>query len=146
MLKKILLSSSVILVSVFYTLYVWNTPDNPAAIADFPGSTKKGMGWGNKVFAAQYRDGSYTGNPADSYYGIVQVLAIITGGKLADVEFLKYPDDRQTSLFISQQAMPILKTEAIQAQSEKVDIVSGATDTAVAFQESLGDALAQAKQ
>ncbi|MFA6354452.1 MAG: FMN-binding protein [Candidatus Paceibacterota bacterium] len=92
-----------------------------------------------------YRDGSYTGTTADAYYGNVQVAATIQGGRLTDVQFLQYPSDRRTSIQINTQAMPYLITEAIQAQNAQVDIVSGATDTSNAFIESLGSALAQAK-
>ncbi len=93
----------------------------------------------------QYTDGTYIGSQADAYYGIVQVQASIRNGKIASVEFLQYPSDRRTSQYINSQAMPILKSEAIQAQSANVDIVSGATDTSMAFRQSLADALTQAK-
>lgn len=93
----------------------------------------------------QYRDGSYTGSVADAYYGNVQVVATIAGGKIADVTFLQYPNDRSTSRSINGQAMPVLRQEAITAQSAKVDTVSGASDTSGAFRESLGSALAEAK-
>ena len=95
--------------------------------------------------SGQYVNGTYVGNTADAYYGTVQVQAIISGGKLTDVTFLQYPSDRSTSRSISDRAMPILKSEAIQAQSAQVDGVSGASDTSAAFQQSLGSALAQAK-
>lgn len=93
----------------------------------------------------KYKDGAYIGDVADAYYGNVQVKAVIQGGQIISVQFLQYPSDRRTSIQINSEAMPILKTEAIQAQSAKVDIVSGATQTSGAFQESLGSALAQAK-
>jgi uncharacterized protein with FMN-binding domain len=93
----------------------------------------------------QYVDGTYTGSAADAYYGTVQVKATIQGGKLTDVTFLQYPNDRSTSRYINSQAMPQLKSEAIQAQSANVSGVSGASDTSQAFIQSLGDALAQAK-
>ena len=92
----------------------------------------------------QYKDGTYTGNPADAFYGNIQVQAIISGGRITDVQFLQYPNDRSTSIAINSQAMPYLKQEAIQAQSANVDIVSGATDSSQAFQESLASALSQA--
>jgi len=93
----------------------------------------------------QYTDGTYTGSSQNAYYGTVQVSAVIQGGKLASVNFLQYPSDRRTSQSISNRAMPILQSEAIQAQSASVSIVSGATDTSMAFQQSLQSALAQAK-
>ena len=93
----------------------------------------------------QYIDGTYTGSAADAYYGNIQVKVNISKGKIADVIFLQYPSDRSTSQYINSQAMPYLKQEAIQAQSANVNGVSGATDTSIAFKESLTSALAQAK-
>lgn len=95
--------------------------------------------------SGMYADGTYTGSQADAYYGTVQVQATIQNGVLADVSFLQYPSDRRTSQSINGRAMPILKSEAIQAQNANVNIVSGATDTSMAFQQSLADALTQAK-
>ncbi len=92
-----------------------------------------------------YTDGTYTGVVADAYYGNVQVQAIISGGKLADVQILQYPNDRSRSISINTRAMPILRSEAIVAQNANVDIVSGATDSSQAFQQSLDSALVQAK-
>ncbi len=97
------------------------------------------------VQSGAYRNGSYTGNVADAYYGNVQVKAIISGGKISDVQFLDYPHDRGTSIRINNQAMPYLTQEAIQAQSASIDVISGATATSGAFNESLASALAQAK-
>ncbi len=94
--------------------------------------------------SGQYKNGSYTGTSVDAYYGFVQVEAIIQGGKLADVRFLSYPNDRKTSVRINTSAMPELIQEAIQAQSANVNGVSGASDTSQAFVESLGAALSQA--
>jgi uncharacterized protein with FMN-binding domain len=91
-----------------------------------------------------YKDGSYTGTAADASYGMIQVKAIISGGKLTDVQFLQYPNDRNQSIMINNAAMPLLKQEAIQAQSATVDIVSHATDSSMAFQQSLASALSQA--
>lgn len=91
-----------------------------------------------------YKDGQYTGDSADAYYGNVQVQIIIQNGKIADVKFLDYPQDRPTSITINTEAMSYLKQEAIQAQNANVDIVSGATATSEAFQQSLASALAQA--
>lgn len=93
----------------------------------------------------QFADGTYTGPAVDAYYGLVQVKATVSGGKLTDVAFLQYPNDRSTSREINNQAMPWLTQEAIQAQSASVDIISGATATSEAFIQSLGAALSHAK-
>lgn len=92
-----------------------------------------------------YKNGTYTGSVADAYYGYIQVQAVIQNGRIADVIFLQYPNDNGTSLSINSQAMPLLKQEALQAQSAQVDIISGASDSSMAFQQSLASALLQAK-
>jgi uncharacterized protein with FMN-binding domain len=74
----------------------------------------------------------------------VQVKVAIQNGKIADVQFLDYPQDRGHSIEINSYAIPILKSEAIQIQNSSVDIVSGATETSLAFIQSLASALAQA--
>jgi uncharacterized protein with FMN-binding domain len=94
---------------------------------------------------AKFKDGEYTGNSVDAYYGYIQVKAVITGGRLTDVVFLDYPQDRGHSIQINNYAMPILKSEAIRAQSSNVNAVSGATDSSGAFNQSLASALAQAR-
>jgi len=101
-----------------------------------PSSTPAAQTSSNK-----YADGTYDGSVEDAYYGYIQVQAVITGGKISDVVFLQYPSDNRTSRSINEQAMPILKSEAIQAQSASVDIVSGASDSSTAFQKSLQTAL-----
>ncbi len=92
-----------------------------------------------------YKDGSYTGSVADAQWGVVQVKAVITNGKITDVQFLQYPNDRSRSIYINSIADPQLSSEAIQAQSAQVDIVTGATDSSMAFMQSLSDALSQAR-
>jgi uncharacterized protein with FMN-binding domain len=95
--------------------------------------------------SSSYKDGSYTGKSTDAVYGFIQVKATISGGKITDVAFLDYPQDRRDSIEINQQAMPLLKQQAIAKQSAQVDGVSGATDTSDAFMTSLNDALTQAR-
>lgn len=97
------------------------------------------------VVNGMYKDGQYTGDTVDAYYGLVQVKAIIKNGEIADVQFLQYPNDRRTSQRINSQAMPWLQQEVIQAQSANVDIISGATLTSEAFVQSLEMALTTAK-
>lgn len=92
-----------------------------------------------------YKNGSFTGDVADAFYGNIQVRIAMQDGKITDVQFLQYPNDRDNSIQINEYAMPILKSEAIQAQSANVDIVSGATDSSQAFIQSLQSALNKAK-
>ena len=92
-----------------------------------------------------FKDGTYKGNVANAYYGMLQVSAVIVGGKLTNVKFLQYPNESGETAKINQRAMPKLTQEAIAAQSAKVDNISGATQTVDAFKESLQNALTQAK-
>ena|SRR5579862_37712 len=119
-----------------------NSSQNSGAAQTFPTATNVPP---TVASASGYKDGQFAGNVADAYFGQVQVLATIQGGKITDVKFLNYPHDRRTSQMINSQAMPWLTQEAIQAQSANVDLISGATLTSNAFIESLTAALNQAK-
>jgi len=94
--------------------------------------------------AASYRDGTYTGSVEDAFYGNVQVQATIHGGKIVQVAFLDHPQDNPTSRAINGQAMPYLQQEAISTQNAQVNIITGATDTSLAFIQSLTTALSHA--
>lgn len=117
------------------TNYPTNTPSNTST--PIPTATPKAI--------SGYKDGTYTGNVADAYFGNVQIKTVVQNGKITDIQFLQYPNDRSTSIRINTGAMPILKSEAIQNQNAQVEIVSGATQTSQAFIESLTSALAMAK-
>jgi uncharacterized protein with FMN-binding domain len=97
------------------------------------------------VASGQFKDGQYTGPRVNADWGWVQVEATVQNGQLSDVQFLQYPSDRRTSQRINSIVMPYLQTEAIQAQSANVDLISGATLTSEAFIESLQAALANAR-
>lgn len=108
-------------------------------------SPSKMMNGGGMMNKGMYKDGTYIGDSVDAYYGYVQVKVVISGGKITDVIFLDYPQDRSTSIRINNRAMPILIKETLTAQSAKVNAVSGASETSPAFIQSLKSALAQAK-
>ena len=90
------------------------------------------------VAHSAYADGAYTGPVADAYYGLIQIQAVVQGGRLAGIKVLQYPSDRRTSVLINRQALPMLRDEVVSAQSANVDIISGATLTSEAFIRSLG--------
>lgn len=92
-----------------------------------------------------YKDGTFTGQVADAYYGSVQAQLVISNGKIAKVNFLQYPNDNRTSQYINSQAMPMLQQETIQAQSANINAISGASATSQAFYQSLKSALQQAQ-
>jgi uncharacterized protein with FMN-binding domain len=77
-------------------------------------------------------------------FGPVQVQVTIASGKISDVTALQLPNDRQRSAEISQIVEPMLRSEALTAQSAQIDLVSGATYTSDAYARSLQAALDQA--
>jgi len=89
-------------------------------------------------------NGTFTGSAVRTIYGDVQVRVTISGQKITDVQAMLLPQDRARSAQISRYSAPILRTEAIQAQSATIDIVSGATYTSIAYSRSLDSALKQA--
>ena len=160
-MKKVLIGLAVLAVFVLYSLWVRHEQPkvgtvasavSPTSSSNQPtsnGSSNNTNGGGTtqpSSPSASYKDGSYTGDVTDASYGNVQVAAIISGGKLIDVNVLQYPDSHSDSVAINQQALPMLKQEAIQVQSpNNVQIISGATFTSEAFIQSLTSALSKAQ-
>ncbi len=149
-MKKYILSSFVILTFIIYAIYErFGTSGETGVVA--PPKSASATQSTNPLLLSNtqktnlYKDGDYVGDVTDAYYGYIQVKALIKNSKITDVQFLKYPNDRRNSISINTQAMPYLKEEAIQAQDANVDIVSGATQTSLAFKQSLQSALLKAK-
>ena len=79
-------------------------------------------------------------------YGDVQVEATFAAdGSLSGVTVLQSPSDRSRSIEINDTAVPELNTEAVAAQSARVDTISGATYTSTGYQESLQSAIDAAR-
>jgi len=89
-------------------------------------------------------NGTFTGADVPNRYGDVQVRVVISNGRITDVQAIQLPTDRAESAYISQQVGPWLRTEALQAQSANIDIISGATYTSQSYAQSLESALQQA--
>jgi uncharacterized protein with FMN-binding domain len=88
--------------------------------------------------------GTFTGADVPNRFGDVQVRVVISNGRITDVQAVTLPTDRAESAYISQQVGPWLRTEALQAQSANIDIISGATYTSQSYAQSLESALQQA--
>ncbi|HZO75035.1 MAG TPA: FMN-binding protein [Ktedonobacteraceae bacterium] len=157
MMKKIIVSIVVIGTFVIYSFihhsgFTAVLPDTAVGSRSSSGSTTSPSDTSGATATpgatgttgALYKDGSYTGSVADAQWGVVQVQATIKGGKITDVQWLQYPNDRSRSVYINSYADPQLTSEAIQAQNANVDTVTGATDSSDAFMQSLSDALSQA--
>ncbi len=134
-MKKYIISAIVIIAIIAYVFYLKMSDSNPAVVDSTPAPVNS---------RAQYKDGIYTGQDIKFLYGNMQVQATVTGGKLADVSLLVYPNDNRTSAQINETALPVWRTEVVTTQQTKVNVISGATDSGVAFTKSLESALSQA--
>lgn len=65
--------------------------------------------------------------------------------RILSVKVPAYPNHTDRSIFINTNALPTLIQETIAAQSTGIDLVSGATDTSYAFQQSLQSAILKAR-
>jgi len=97
-----------------------------------------------RTAAYGFSDGRFVGRREYAYYGFVQVLAVVRNGKLRDIQVTEFPSDNGTSRSINGIALPYLIQEAVSAQKARVDLISGATFTSVAFMKSLEGALGRA--
>jgi uncharacterized protein with FMN-binding domain len=64
--------------------------------------------------------------------------------KVTDVRYPVYPNHTDRSAFISQQALPLLRSELIQLTGTSIQLISGATDTSYAFVDAVSAALKKA--
>jgi uncharacterized protein with FMN-binding domain len=82
-----------------------------------------------------------TGQTVQTQYGPVQVQIVETGSRLTNVTPLQLPSDNSHSAEIAANAVPILRSEALKANSARIDVVSGATYTSDGYAQSLQSAL-----
>ena len=74
-------------------------------------------------------------------YGALDVKVTVSGTRITDISVPSLQTAEPTSQQISEQAIPVLRTEALAAQSASIDAVSGATYTSAAYAQSLQAAL-----
>ena len=98
----------------------------------------------SKAMNASLASGTFTGRREYAYYGYVKVQAVVRNGTVADIRVLEYPNDNGRSAYINSIALPYLIQETVGGASWKVDLISGATFTSMAYVKSLQEALKQA--
>lgn len=108
------------------------------------GSTTAAAGTGGAKAAGSAAPGVhvYTGPAVQDPFGTVQAQVTLNGSKITNVS-ITAPMDNPRSAGINTQAIPMLKSETLQAQSAQVSLISGATYTSQAYQQSLQGALSQ---
>ena len=127
-----LMSTLTVLVLLFG--YHTSTSSQPAAGAESSAVAPVGDASGT----------AYTGDPASTRWGPVQVRITVAGGTVTDVSVVEYPSGNGKDQQINARALPVLVQETLDAQSADIDMVSGATVTSDGYVESLQSALDQA--
>jgi uncharacterized protein with FMN-binding domain len=85
--------------------------------------------------------GTATGDAIPTQYGDAQVRVTVRNGKIVKIEAPQLQGNDPRSVAISSAAEPILRHEALAAQSANIDAVSGATYTSESYTQSLQSAL-----
>ncbi|MHC6228860.1 FMN-binding protein [Arthrobacter sp. MMS24-T111] len=85
--------------------------------------------------------GTYKGTTVQTRFGPVQVQITVANGKITDVTALQLTNTDGKSIQISNRAAPLLRSEALAAQSAGIKTISGATVTSNAYLTSLQAAI-----
>jgi uncharacterized protein with FMN-binding domain len=110
-------------------------------VAALPGVSAVPSAPGNRTRAGER---VIAGPAVPTMFGPVQVRVDLIGAHISDVQAVQLPSDFALSQQISAAAGPILRQEALKAQSAKIDTVSGATYTSQGYRQSLQAALDRA--
>jgi len=148
-----------VLSSIAVLVIGWQLGGQPAVTAPTQQSTTSGSGTtgtgstsdgtssgttGTGTTGGSSVSGTFAGDTAETRYGPVQVQITVANGKITDVTALQLTNSDGRSAQISQQAAPILRQEALQAQSAQIQSVSGATFTSEGYTTSLQSAIDKA--
>lgn len=87
---------------------------------------------------------TYTGDAADTRWGVVQVRITVKNGKITKSEAVQYPTENPRDQEINAYAVPQLNAAVVDRQSAAIDAVSGATVTSGGYLQSLQSAIDQA--
>jgi uncharacterized protein with FMN-binding domain len=114
----------------------FKTGNPPAAstlpAGNSPAGAAPGLGHGRRTV---------TGQVVQTPFGTVQVRVAADGRNILNVSAVRLPGDTSYSAYLSATAGPLLRREALAAQSARIDVVSGATYTSDGYAQSLQAAL-----
>lgn len=113
-------------------------PAAPNAMGGSGAATTAGGATGNATR-------TFTGAPANTRWGIVQVKITVQGAKVVTATAVQSPHASAHSIDINTYAVPILNREAVRAGTAQIDAVSGATVTSGGYVQSLQSALDAAR-
>jgi uncharacterized protein with FMN-binding domain len=114
------------------------SPSGPSVAAVVTPTPRPAASTRSKVVSVAAR--SIAGPVVDDRYGQVQATITVKGSRITNVS-ITAPENDPRSATINVQAVPLLRTETLQAQSANVDLISGATITSEAYVQSLRGAL-----
>ncbi len=138
-----LLATAAVAIPVGGTWAATRQPTAATVATTRPTATPTRHGTATRKAPAKTATYRYTGPSVDMEWGPVQVAIVVKGKRLTDVQ-ASAPTERSRSAFINEQAVPMLRQEALQAQSATINEVSGATLTSDAYAQSLQAAVASA--
>lgn len=114
---------------------------NPAASSPSPSPARSSTSPSPSTGTASTTTKTYTGSVAQTRWGPVQVEVTVSRSKITAVNVVQYPNGNGRDQEINDYALPILVQATLDAQSAKIDMVSGATVTSGGYLESLQSAL-----
>jgi len=91
--------------------------------------------------SATSRTITVNGAVTDTMYGPVQVRVTVRGSRIVSAHAIDYPQGGGRDQEINSRAIPQLDQETVQAQSARIDTVTGATYTSEGYRRSLQSAL-----
>jgi uncharacterized protein with FMN-binding domain len=107
-----------------------------------PGSGSSTGGTGGTTQSTAAR--TFTGAVDNTQYGPMQIAITVSGKKITKVTVVQETNTGQLSASIDAMSIPKLTSEALAAQSAKIDAVSGASYTSAGYIQSLQSAVDQA--
>ena len=121
-----------------------------AAVLSLPVANTAAAAVKAKVVIRKFTGAAYQADRFGTLQVVITVKKTTVGKKVTRkstaISVPVYPEHTGRSLYISENAIPILRSEALRAQSAHVDLVSGATYTSDAFAGSLQSAILKAKR
>jgi len=108
----------------------------PPALAAIPLALSLTSGTASAAHAGSTKVGTYRGPVEYLQHGPVQVTIKVRNKRIVGVQAAYQPPDAR-SVFLQERAIPILREETLRAQSARIDIVSGATETSDGYIASL---------
>jgi len=115
-----------------------SSPSSSSSSSSSSSGSSSGTGSGGSTTTGTK---TVTGDTVQTRWGPVQVKITVTNGKITDVTAVQSPSDNPRDQEINSYALPQLRSEALAAQSAKIDTVSGATYTSDGYRQSLQSAL-----